>query len=80
MEVTKGKEWADVEGLECFNNKEKARNSMPIQDFCKYKHIIYTEAPLPLPFPSLSFHIRKNTKNSCTEGNNLLRPANPAAP
>jgi Glycosyl transferase family 90 len=43
LQVTKGKEWADVEDLKWFNNAEKARNSLLIEDFCKYKYIIYTE-------------------------------------
>jgi hypothetical protein len=43
LQVTKGKEWADIEDLKWFNNAEKARNSLLIEDFCKYKYIIYTE-------------------------------------
>ncbi|KAH8768815.1 glycosyl transferase family 90-domain-containing protein [Hyaloscypha finlandica] len=43
LQLTKGKEWADVEDLKWFNNGEKARNSLLIEDFCKYKYIIYTE-------------------------------------
>ncbi|PMD24641.1 hypothetical protein NA56DRAFT_594946, partial [Hyaloscypha hepaticicola] len=43
LEVTKGKEWADVEDLKWYSNAEKASNSLLIEDFCKYKYIIYTE-------------------------------------
>ncbi|KAM3068494.1 hypothetical protein ACMFMG_009633 [Clarireedia jacksonii] len=40
---SKGKEWADVQTLEWHNNAEDAANAIAIQDFCKYKFIIYTE-------------------------------------
>jgi hypothetical protein len=49
LEVTKGKEWADVEDLTWFTNADKASNSLLIEDFCKYKYIIYTEVPNPFP-------------------------------
>jgi hypothetical protein len=54
LQVTKGKEWADVEDLKWFNNAEKARNSLLIEDFCKYKYIIYTEVLQLPPFPITS--------------------------
>jgi hypothetical protein len=47
LEVTKGKEWADVEDLKWYSNAEKASNSLLIEDFCKYKYIIYTEVSNP---------------------------------
>ena len=43
LEVTKGKEWADVEELVWYNAGEKTKNAIPIEDFCTYKYIIYTE-------------------------------------
>jgi len=43
MQITKGKSWADVEGLEVKNQGMTAGNSIDIHDFCKYKYIIYTE-------------------------------------
>jgi hypothetical protein len=73
LEVTKGKEWADVEDLKWYNNGEKARNSIDIEDFCKYKYIIYTEV---FSLPSLPpFSSPKGRKLILSdEGNNLLRP------
>jgi hypothetical protein len=50
LEVTKGKDWANVEDLVWFNNGEKAKNSIPIEDFCKYKYIVYTEVINSPPF------------------------------
>ena len=43
MQVTKGKEWADVQGIEWEDQGYSAKNSIPIEGFCKYKYIIYTE-------------------------------------
>ncbi|ORY17935.1 glycosyl transferase family 90-domain-containing protein [Clohesyomyces aquaticus] len=40
--TTKDKEWADVEKLEV-GNDGKAKNALPIEDFCKYKYVVYTE-------------------------------------
>ena len=54
LEVTKGQPWADVEDLVWYDGGEKARNALQIEEFCKYKYIIYTEVPwLPIPFPYL---------------------------
>lgn len=50
LEVAKEKEWADVEELLWYNGGEKAKNAIPIEEFCKYKYIIYTEV---IPFPSI---------------------------
>jgi len=38
VEVGKGQEWADVEGWNAGQN-----NTLNIEDFCKYRYIIYTE-------------------------------------
>jgi hypothetical protein len=46
MEQTKGKEWADVEDLKWENQGESAQNAIVIEDFCKYKYVIYTEVSL----------------------------------
>ncbi len=43
LAATKGKDWADVASLEWESNSEGAKNSIRIEDFCKYKYIIYTE-------------------------------------
>lgn len=43
LAATKGKEWADVENLEWESNSKGANNSIKIEDFCRYKYIIYTE-------------------------------------
>jgi hypothetical protein len=59
LQATKGKEWADVEDLKWFNNGEKARNSLLIEDFCKYKYIIYTEVLQLSPSPIISRTISK---------------------
>ncbi|KUJ18869.1 uncharacterized protein LY89DRAFT_613994 [Mollisia scopiformis] len=41
--ATKGKDWADVQILEWGTNADSAKNALNIEDFCKYKYIIYTE-------------------------------------
>lgn len=46
LKATKGKDWADVEVLKWETNGEKASNSIGIEDFCKYKYILYTEVSL----------------------------------
>lgn len=43
LEVTKGKPWADVESMKWETNGDSAPNSITIEDFCKFKYIIYTE-------------------------------------
>lgn len=45
---TTAKEWADVQAMEWIMNGERANNSIPIQEFCRYKYIIYTEVSFPL--------------------------------
>jgi hypothetical protein len=56
IQLSKGKEWADVQTLNWETNGEKANNSIPVEDFCKYKYIIYTEvsATLYLSYPLAS--------------------------
>ncbi|RAL62148.1 hypothetical protein DID88_002632 [Monilinia fructigena] len=39
----KEKEWADIEALKWNTNGESAENAIGIEDFCKYKYIVYTE-------------------------------------
>ena len=49
LQATKGKPWADVELLKWGTNAVDAENAIGIEDFCKYKYIIYTEVVmLPL--------------------------------
>ncbi|TVY14473.1 O-glucosyltransferase rumi-like protein [Lachnellula arida] len=43
LAATKDQDWADVEDLRWETNGIKAKNSIGIEDFCKYKYIIYTE-------------------------------------
>ena len=43
LRATKDKPWADVELLEWGINAVDAENAIKIEDFCKYKYIIYTE-------------------------------------
>lgn len=47
LAATKGKQWADVELLEWGMNAVDAKNAIKIEDFCKYKYIIYTEVNQP---------------------------------
>lgn len=59
LEVAKGKEWADIYGVD--GGAREATDHVPgneaaavgdrlsIEDFCKYKYVIYTEASLPAP-------------------------------
>ena len=60
LEVTKGQAWADVENLVWYESGAKSRNALRIEEFCKYKYIIYTEVLLlPFSFVSLSCQVRK---------------------
>jgi hypothetical protein len=43
LEVTKGRSWVDVEELVWGNGAEEAENALRIEEFCRYKYIIYTE-------------------------------------
>jgi hypothetical protein len=59
VEVTSGKEWADVEALE--GAAENSKNVLPIEDFCKYRYIIYTEVNIPLRTRNRSNMIKFDT-------------------
>jgi hypothetical protein len=43
LDATRDKSWADVEVLKWGTNGVDAENAIGIEDFCKYKYIIYTE-------------------------------------
>ncbi|KAF7179939.1 hypothetical protein CNMCM7691_008991 [Aspergillus felis] len=43
IQVTTGKSWADVQALKWETNGQTAGNGLAIEDFCRYKYIIYTE-------------------------------------
>lgn len=43
IEATKGRDWADVQDMKWVMNGVDAENAISIEDFCKYKYIIYTE-------------------------------------
>jgi hypothetical protein len=43
IQVTAGKPWADVQALKWETNGQTASNGLAIEDFCRYKYIIYTE-------------------------------------
>jgi hypothetical protein len=43
IQVTTGKPWADVQSLKWETNGQTASNGLAIEDFCRYKYIIYTE-------------------------------------
>lgn len=43
IQLGKEKEWADIEALKWNTNAESAENSIGIEDFCRYKYIVYTE-------------------------------------
>ncbi|KAH1491547.1 hypothetical protein LV164_008173 [Aspergillus fumigatus] len=43
IRVTTGKPWADVQSLKWETNGQTASNGLAIEDFCRYKYIIYTE-------------------------------------
>ncbi len=53
LEVTKGQAWADVENLVWYESGAKSRNALKIEEFCKYKYIIYTEVRFPSLAPYL---------------------------
>lgn len=49
--LSKGKEWADVETLKWVKGGSDSSNAMPIEEFCRYRYIIYTEVlPPATPF------------------------------
>lgn len=43
IEATKDRDWADVQDMKWVTNGVDAENAISIEDFCKYKYIIYTE-------------------------------------
>ncbi|GIJ85030.1 hypothetical protein Asppvi_003885 [Aspergillus pseudoviridinutans] len=43
IQVTTSKPWADVQALKWETNGQTAGNGLAIEDFCRYKYIIYTE-------------------------------------
>lgn len=43
LKIAKGKEWADVEALKWVESGHSASNALPIEDFCRYKYVLYTE-------------------------------------
>jgi len=43
LKNTKGRDWADVETLKWVENGQGANNSLKIEEFCKYKYVVYTE-------------------------------------
>ncbi|KAF2243396.1 hypothetical protein BU26DRAFT_437108 [Trematosphaeria pertusa] len=42
LKAARGKEWADVAGFNMSNGME-ATNILQIEDFCRYKYVVYTE-------------------------------------
>jgi hypothetical protein len=48
LATTKDKAWADVEVSDWGTNADSAKNAIKIEDFCKYKYIIYTEVSVQL--------------------------------
>ena len=49
VKATEGKEWADVQLWG--QGQEEKNNTIAIEDFCKYKYIIYAEVYLQSPCP-----------------------------
>ena len=43
VRVSKGKRWANIEFLKAGDRSMENNNIIPIEEFCKYKYIIYTE-------------------------------------
>ncbi|OCL01750.1 hypothetical protein AOQ84DRAFT_306094 [Glonium stellatum] len=43
LRIAGGQEWADVKNLKWESGGKKAENAIGIEDFCRYKYIIYTE-------------------------------------
>ena len=43
LKAARGKEWADVKTLNWVENGRAANNSLRIEEFCRYKYVIYTE-------------------------------------
>jgi hypothetical protein len=52
VEVAGGKEWADVE---LWGQGQEQNNTIPIEEFCRYRYIVYTEVCLRNPpFPCIA--------------------------
>lgn len=43
LRMAKDKEWADVEALKWVDSGRNASNALPIEEFCRYKYVLYTE-------------------------------------
>ena len=43
LKAARGREWADVETLNWVESGNKANNSLGIEEFCRYKYVLYTE-------------------------------------
>ena len=43
LQVSKGKEWADIQASQTGDGAVEDSNIIPIEDFCRYRYIIYTE-------------------------------------
>lgn len=59
VRLAKGKEWADIEHVRddarnATTGEVREGNRIPIEEFCKYKYVIYTDVRLTLsPRPPL---------------------------
>ena len=48
LRVSQGKPWSDIEALKMGDRTmEDNNNIIPIEEFCKYRYIVYTEVSLP---------------------------------
>ena len=49
LRVSKDKAWADIEALKAGDRQMENNNIIPIEDFCRYKYVAYTEASVAKP-------------------------------
>jgi hypothetical protein len=75
LAVAKGKEWGDVQVLEWNNNAVNASNALRIEDFCKYKYILYTEVCRTIRFLIVFIYHRSRWLLMCFGlGSHILGP------
>ena len=74
LAATKDKAWANVEISEWGTNADSAKNAIRIEDFCRYKYIIYTEVTTPPNFSTYADTYRVSpTLGVC----NIIKPVHP---
>ena len=67
LRVSKDKPWSDIQAFKQGDRSEENNNIIPIEDFCKYKYVVYTEVRWVFRYLCSGSH--------STLGQNILRPS-----